>query len=66
LLAPYSAAELKDAFTTRTLQEVRRINTTGYQRDAIACALLERGLTPRSADITGGYRVLSRLKKLLQ
>ncbi|MFC6032878.1 hypothetical protein ACFPZM_17245 [Pseudoduganella danionis] len=53
LLAPYSAAELKEAFTTRTLREARRFNTAGYQRDAIACALLERGLTPRSADITG-------------
>lgn len=53
LLAPYSPSDLKAAFTTTSLLQSRRISTAGYQRDALACALLERGLTPRSADITG-------------
>jgi hypothetical protein len=50
-LAPLSLDELKDKFSS--LYANRRLDTTGYARDAIACVLIERGLSPKKADISG-------------
>jgi len=50
-LAPYSPDELKSRFAS--LYPESRLDMRGYSRDAIACALIERGLSPRTADITG-------------
>jgi hypothetical protein len=50
-LAPLSTDELKDKFSS--LLANRRLDTTGYARDAIACVLTERGLSPALADISG-------------
>jgi hypothetical protein len=50
-LAPLSTEELKDKFSS--LYANRRLDTTGYAKDAIACVLIERGLSPAMADISG-------------
>jgi hypothetical protein len=50
-LAPLSTDELKEKFSS--LYANRRLDTTGYARDAIACVLIERGLSPKQADISG-------------
>jgi hypothetical protein len=50
-LAPISTDELRTRFSS--LLRESRLSTDGYARDAIACALLERGLSPRSSDISG-------------
>jgi hypothetical protein len=50
-LAPFSAEELADKFSS--LYANRRLDTKGYAKDAIACVLIERGLSPAMADITG-------------
>lgn len=50
-LAPFSQDELKSKFAS--LYPQSRLDTRGYSRDAIACALIKRGLSPRTADITG-------------
>lgn len=51
LLAPLSAGELHYAFSS--LIERPLLAPNKIPRPAIACALLERGLSPRSADISG-------------
>jgi hypothetical protein len=51
LLAPLSASEIESGFSS--LYERSRLATRGYVRDAIACALIERGFSPRQADRTG-------------
>ena len=51
LLAPFSADALKEKFSS--LYSQYRLPTNGYARDAIACALVERGLSPKLADISG-------------
>jgi hypothetical protein len=50
-LAPLSLEELIDKFSS--LYANRRMDTRGYARDAIACVLIERGLSPKMADISG-------------
>jgi hypothetical protein len=56
-LAPYSTSELKAKFST--LLAGARLDTKGYARDAIACVLIERGLSPKMADIAGIVYVTS-------
>ena len=51
VLAPYSSAQLKERFSS--LRDAHRQPTNGHPRDAVACALIERGLSPKSADISG-------------
>ena len=51
VLAPYSPAQLKEKFSS--LLDAHLQPTNGHPRDAVACALIERGLSPRSADISG-------------
>lgn len=51
LLAPRSTDELKIEFSS--LFRESRLPTDGYKKDAIACALLERGLSPKLSDIGG-------------
>jgi hypothetical protein len=51
LLAPLSKDELQAKFSS--LYRDKRLPTDGYARDAIACVLIERGLSPRMADISG-------------
>jgi len=51
LLAPLSTDELRRQFGS--LITAGRLPTHGYPRDAIACALLERGLSPRADDRSG-------------
>ena len=50
-LAPVSTDDLKSTFST--LYADRRLDTKGYANDAIACVLIERGLSPKKADISG-------------
>jgi hypothetical protein len=50
-LAPLSTEELADKFSS--LYANRRLDTKGYAKDAIACVLIERGLSPAMADISG-------------
>lgn len=50
LLAPFSASELQHAFSSFDFPVLMPNN---IPRQAIACALLERGLSPRSADRSG-------------
>jgi hypothetical protein len=50
-LAPIPTDELRAKFSS--LSRESRLPTDGYARDAIACVLLERGLSPRLSDITG-------------
>jgi hypothetical protein len=50
-LAPLSLDELKDKFSS--LYANRRLDSRGYAKDAIACVLIERGLSPHVADISG-------------
>lgn len=50
-LAPFSAAELRDKFSS--LYSSQRLALNGFSRDAIACVLIERGLSPKMADISG-------------
>ena len=50
-LAPLSTEELTDKFSS--LYANRRLDTQGYAKDAIACVLIERGLSPAMADISG-------------
>jgi hypothetical protein len=51
LLAPLPTDELTSKFSS--LYSDRRLNAKGYAKDAIACALIERGLSPKSDDISG-------------
>lgn len=51
LLAPLSKEELRAKFSS--LYRDARVPTDGYARDAIACVLIERGLSPGMADISG-------------
>ena len=51
LLAPLSTDELKRRFGS--LSAAGRLPLNGYSRDAVACVLLERGLSPRSDDRSG-------------
>ncbi|WP_211471552.1 hypothetical protein [Collimonas humicola] len=50
-LAPFSVAELRDKFSS--LYSSQRLALNGFSRDAIACVLIERGLSPKMADISG-------------
>jgi hypothetical protein len=50
-LAPLPLDELKEKFSS--LYANQRLDTEGYARDAIACALIERGLSPKMADLSG-------------
>lgn len=50
-LAPIPTDELRVKFLS--LLRESRLPTNGYNRDAIACALIERGLSPRLSDISG-------------
>ncbi|MFJ2988349.1 hypothetical protein ACIPF8_10810 [Collimonas sp. NPDC087041] len=50
-LAPFSVAELKDKFSS--LYSSQRLALNDFSRDAIACALIERGLSPKMADMSG-------------
>jgi hypothetical protein len=50
-LAPLSASDIESGFSS--LSSHSRLATTGYVRDAIACALIERGFSPRQADRSG-------------
>jgi hypothetical protein len=50
-LAPIPTDELRIKFSS--LSREFRLPTNGYNRDAIACALIERGLSPRLSDISG-------------
>ncbi|WP_219117163.1 hypothetical protein [Janthinobacterium sp. UMAB-56] len=51
LLAPWSTEELKSKFSS--LSREARLPTDNYAREAIACALIERGFSPKLADISG-------------
>lgn len=51
LLAPIPTDELKRQFSS--LSRESRLPTNGYNQDAIACALIERGLSPRLSDLSG-------------
>lgn len=51
LLARTPADELKRQFSS--LFGESRLPMSGYNRDAIACALIERGLSPRLSDLSG-------------
>lgn len=50
LLAAYSSEELEERFS---LVSRSRLNQRGYDRGAMACALIERGLSPKRADWSG-------------
>jgi hypothetical protein len=50
LLAPYSVSELQHAFSS--LIEPPLLPPNKVKREALACALLERGLSPRATDIS--------------
>jgi hypothetical protein len=56
LLAPYSVEELQQAFSPEAKPSPLPPNKV--KREAIACALLERGLSPRAADISREIYVL--------
>ena len=51
LLAHFSTDELKRKFSS--IYAEFRLPTHGYARDAIACALIERGFSPKSSDRSG-------------
>jgi hypothetical protein len=51
LLAPIPTDELMRQFSSPSHEFGLAIN--GYNRDAIACALIERGLSPKLSDISG-------------
>lgn len=51
LLASLSDAELTAKFSSLYAKD--RLPLDGYARNAIACALIERGLSPRMADLSG-------------
>ncbi|TQK11019.1 hypothetical protein [Herbaspirillum sp. SJZ107] len=51
LLAPLADGELKARFSS--LYAKARLPTQGYATDALACALIERGFSPRMADRSG-------------
>lgn len=51
LLAPLSTDALRAKFSS--LDSKFRFPTDGYNRDAVACALVERGLSPRLSDLSG-------------
>lgn len=51
LLAPLSDDELTAKFSS--LYGKDRLPTKGYANDAIACALIERGFSPKMADLGG-------------
>jgi hypothetical protein len=51
LLAPLSKEELRTKFSS--LYREARLPTDGYDKNAIACVLLERGLSPSMADRSG-------------
>lgn len=50
-LAPFSKKELQTKFAS--VRGEHRLEIGGYARDAIACALVERGLSPKLADRSG-------------
>lgn len=50
LLSPYSLEELKERFS---LVSQSRFNLNDYDSGAIACALIEHGLSPKMADRSG-------------
>jgi len=50
-LAAFSTSELTEKFSS--LYGEKRLPTNEYSRDAIACVLIERGLSPKMADISG-------------
>jgi hypothetical protein len=58
LLAPFPVSELQQAFSSRG--KPSPIPPNNVKREAIACALLERGLSPRAADISREIYVLGR------
>lgn len=51
VLAPFSASELQHEFSS--LYERPRLPPTQIPRAALACALIERGLSPKMADRSG-------------
>lgn len=51
LLAPLSDDEVKARFSSLYAKD--RLPTEGYATDALACALIERGFSPRRADRSG-------------
>jgi len=51
LLAPLSTEELRTKFSS--LYKASRLQTDGYGRDAVACILIGRGLSPKLSDISG-------------
>ena len=50
-LAAFSTSELTEKFSS--LYGEKRLPTNEYSRDAIACVLIERGLSPKLADMSG-------------
>ena len=51
LFAPLSDDEIKARFSTLDAKD--RLPTKGYATDALACALIERGFSPKMADLGG-------------
>jgi hypothetical protein len=51
LLAPLSDDEVKAKFSSLLTRD--RLPTEGYAKDAVACALIERGFSPKMADRSG-------------
>lgn len=51
LLAPLADNEVRAKFSSLYAKD--RLPTKGYATDAIACALIERGFSPKMADLSG-------------
>jgi hypothetical protein len=63
-LAPIPTDELRIKFSS--LFDKSRLPTDGYNRDAIACALIERGLSPRLSDRSNQVYVTREQMKLTE
>jgi hypothetical protein len=61
LFAPIPTDELKRQFSS--LSRESRLPTNGYNRDAMACTLIERGLSPRLSDLSGQVYIAREQKE---